>query len=118
MAKALNESDLMQFTGTTRWYRHALMRDVIYTDGAKYVADAGEAYWLLDAIASWQLDRKVKAEEFQAWQLKVEDNKGVLTCDDGNGRIVARQEIEYTDFPLPEITLYYANNTIHLPSEY
>jgi hypothetical protein len=41
-----------------------------------------------------------------------------VTCDDGNGNIVFTKEIEYTDFPLDEITLYFANNVIHLPSEY
>lgn len=40
-----------------------------------------------------------------------------LTCDDGNGHIVYTKEIEYTDFPLDEITFYYANNVIYLPSE-
>jgi hypothetical protein len=41
-----------------------------------------------------------------------------VTCDDGNGNIVFTKEIEHTDFPLDEITLYFANNVIHLPSEY
>jgi hypothetical protein len=31
---------------------------------------------------------------------------------------VFTKEIEYTDFPLDEITLYFANRVIHLPSEY
>jgi hypothetical protein len=31
---------------------------------------------------------------------------------------VFTKEIEFTDFPLPEITLYFQNNTIFLPSEY
>ena len=33
------------------WYRHALNRAVLFTDGAKHVADAGGADWLLDEIA-------------------------------------------------------------------
>ena len=40
------------------------------------------------------------------------------TCDDGNGNIVFSKRIPFTDFPLSEITLYYVNNTILLPSEY
>jgi len=36
----------------------------------------------------------------------------------GNDNIVFTKRIEYTDFPLDEITLYFANNVIHLPSEY
>jgi hypothetical protein len=31
---------------------------------------------------------------------------------------VFTKEIEHTDFPLDEITLYFTNNVIHLPSEY
>jgi len=51
MTKILNKSDLAQFTGTEQWYRHAINRAVLYTDGAKYVADTAGAYWLLDEIA-------------------------------------------------------------------
>ncbi len=47
----LSERDLMQFTGSENWYRHAINRNVLFTDGAKYVADEGSAYWLLDEIA-------------------------------------------------------------------
>ena len=43
--------DLRQFTGSEHWYRHSLNRAVVYTDGAKYVADQVGAYWLLDEIA-------------------------------------------------------------------
>ena len=39
------------FTRTENWYRHGLVRDVLFTDGAKYVADQAGAYWLLDEIA-------------------------------------------------------------------
>jgi len=104
----LSEDDLGQFTGTEHWYRHGLVRSVSYTDGAQHVAEHGGAYWLLDIIAIAQKhDRAVKAEPFQVWTLKVHDNqKGTVTCDDGNGRKLYRQELDYTDFPLPEMKLY------------
>jgi hypothetical protein len=116
----LSEADLTQFTGTDQWYRHALNRNVLFTDGAKYVADQGGAYWLLDEIALIQpYDHRVAAEEFQVWRLVVRpDRTATLTCGDGNGNIVFTKEIEYTDFPLDEITLWYANNVIYLPSEH
>ena len=124
--KTLTEADLAQFTGTEHHYRHALMRNVLYSDGAKYVANAGGAHWLLDIIASVQLDAKVKREEFQVWKLTLDDDSetrtgvssAVLICEDGNGNEVYRQVIDHTDFPLPEIRFYYTNNVIHLPSEY
>ena len=37
---------------------------------------------------------------------------------DRNGRIVFEKAIEYTDFPLAEISLWFTNNTIYLPSEH
>jgi hypothetical protein len=64
-------------------------------------------------------NKAVAAEEFQVWKLAVRpDRTATLTCDDGNLNIVFTKEIEHTDFPLDEITLYFANNVIHLPSEY
>jgi hypothetical protein len=116
----LIKSDLSQFSGSENWYRHGINRNVLFTDGAKYVADAGGAYWLLDEIAIIQpYDKAVAAEEFQVWKLTVRpDRTATLTCDDGNGRIVFTKEIEFTDFPLDTITLWFANNTIYLPSEH
>jgi hypothetical protein len=117
--KTLVEGDLDQFTGSETWYQHNIIRTVTYTDGAKHVADAGEAYWLLDEIALAQrYDRKVAAEGFQVWKLAVTNHVGMLTCDDGNGNIVKAKEIPYTDFPLPEIKLYCTDGVILLPSEY
>ena len=46
------------------------------------------------------------------------DHTAMLTCEDGNGGVVFTKAIEYTDFPLAEITLYFLNKTILLPSEY
>jgi hypothetical protein len=118
-AKTLTQADLRNFTGSEQWYRHGLVRSVLFTDGAKHVADAGGAYWLLDEIALAQrFIKAVAAEEFQVWELSVKDNAGVLTCEDGNDNTVFLKYIEFTDFPLPEITLYFTNNTILLPSEY
>jgi hypothetical protein len=116
----LMKSDLSQFSGSENWYRHGINRKVLFTDGAKYIADEGGAYWLLDEIAIIQPHNKaVAAEEFQVWKLIVRpDRTATLTCDDGNGRIVYTKEIEFTDFPLDTITLWFANNTIYLPSEH
>jgi len=108
------------FYGSERWYRHALNRKVLFTDGAKHVADVGGAYWLLDKIALIQpYDKAVAAKRFQVWTLKVRsDSTATLTCKDGNGKTVYTNDIEYTDFPTDEVTLWFANNTIYLPSEH
>lgn len=64
--KRLTKADLRQFTGTEHWHFHALVRSVPYTDGAKYLAEATGAWWLLDEIAFAQKgDRRVAGEAFQ-----------------------------------------------------
>jgi hypothetical protein len=105
--KTLKAEDLAQFYGTERWYRHGLVRDVLYTDGVQYIAEHGGAYWLLDDIAFSQVIPKVKAEEFQSWTLTVRpDHTGTLICDDGNGKEVFKKDYNYTDFPLDTIMLF------------
>jgi hypothetical protein len=120
MTKRLSTSDLRQFTGSEHWYRHPLVRQVVFTDGAKYVADQAGAYWLLDEIAfAQQAQPTVAAEEFQVWKLAVHpDCTGTLSCEDGNGKTVFTKALAFTDFPEPEIVLWFTNNTIFLPSEY
>jgi len=119
-AKTLDKADLLQFTGSETWYRHGFVRHVLFTEGAKYVADTGGAYWLLDEIALAQrYEPAVIAEEFQLWKLMVQsDRTGTLVCEDGNGRAVLTKPLPFTDFPLDEISLYFTNNVILLPSEY
>jgi len=116
----LRTEDLRQFFGTETWYRHALVRGVLYTDGARHVAEAGGAYWLLDEIAlAQQYEPSVKDEAFQVWKLTVhEDRTAILSCEDGNLEEVYRKTLDYTDFPLPEITLWFTDKVILLPSEY
>lgn len=119
-AKSLDPNILSEFTGSENWYCHGLLRKILFTDGAKYVADHGGAYWLLDEIAFAQHSTAaVAAEEFQVWKLAVNaDESATLTCEDGNYNTVFTKAIDYTDFPLPQITLWFANNTIYLPSEH
>ena len=118
--KTLDKANLAQFTGTDNWFLHNIIRKVMYTDGVKYVAENADAYWLIDEIALAQrYERAVIAEEFQFWKLAVHPDKtATLTCDDGNGNIILTKPIPFTDFPLEEISFYYTNNVILLPSEY
>jgi hypothetical protein len=125
----LTAAALRQFTGTEHWYRHGLIRNVAYTDGAKYVAEHGGAYWLLDIIAIAQKhEAKLANDHFQYWKLTVsEDASAVIVCEDGNGHELYRQDIPWTDFPLREFAFYCCRDgvlgqgvdwVILLPSEY
>jgi hypothetical protein len=116
--KTLDRAALAQFTGTEKWYRHPLVRRVLYTEGVQYVAEHAGAYWLLDEIAFGQSQPTIAAEEFQVWKLAVAGNTAMLRVEDGNNNTVFEKAIEYTDFPEPGIDLWYADNVILLPSEY
>jgi hypothetical protein len=114
----LTKADLDRFNGSDHWYRHGVIRRITFTDGAKFVADRAGAYWLLDEIAFGQYVSYVKNEEFQCWKLrKNENHSATLTCDDRNGNIVFTKAIPFTNFPLDEITLWFENDVIYLPSE-
>lgn len=123
----LNQSDLSGFYGTETYHRFNLFcPNLLLTDGAKFVADNGEAYWLMDAIASHQPTamQYPMLQEYQFWNLKVRPDKTcILTCrEDSDREPVITQEIEYTDFELPEIDLWVGpiggnKRTICLPSE-
>ena len=128
-------SDLSQFTGTETWYRH--FTGLLYTDGIQYLAEQAEAYWLIDAIASYQhqLKRDEYLADFQLWVLSVVgegerdypfllpegNHKAVLTCWSDTPKEGVKpaviQQIEYTDFPLIEIKLYVSEGVLLLPSE-
>ena len=118
--KSFSHAALRQFTGSENWYRHPLNRAVLFTDGAKYVADSAGAYWLIDEIALAQRSQPaVAGEGFQLWKLTVKpDSTATLTCEDGNGHAVFTKEIEFTDFPADRVEFYFTDNTLLLPSEY
>jgi len=117
----LTETDLTQFTGTSQWYKHHL--GLLYTDGVRYLAEQGGAYWLLDAIASWQLQPVVQQDQLlqsiQFWKLTVnEDCSARLICERDQGDVAITQDIPFTDFPLREVRLYCQQGVLLLPSEY
>lgn len=120
MADRLQEHELNQFTGTEQWYRHPLFRKYFYTDGVKFLAEKGEAFWLIDDILMYQnMNENLKNQPFCLWTLILNDIGGaVLTCDDGNYNELFSQEITFTDFPLKQIKLYCIDNVLLLTSEY
>jgi len=122
------QADLPHFIGTEGYTNISypwLRKKFLLTDGARYLAEKAKAFWLMDAIASHQIAKKVARAPFQVWELAVSaDCKAILTCTDGNHRVLTGQEIPYTDFPLENISLYVAQDemlgglVVMLTSEY
>jgi Family of unknown function (DUF6876) len=46
---ALDSAELSRFTGSEHWYRHGLVRGIVFTDGAKYIADQGVTLWFANS---------------------------------------------------------------------
>lgn len=119
MDKIYELSRLCLFTGTENYHR--LNRKCLLTDGAKYLAEGAGAFWLMDAAASYLLELGTD-DWFVQVVLKVTGSSAVLTLEDGNGKVRARQAIPYTDFPIPHFTFYACWNgsdwVLMLPSEY
>ena len=118
---------LLHFTGTECYYRYWIGLTHL-TDGVKFLADNANCYWLLDAIGSYQSELAKHADDrlrcMQFWKLKVNaDRTAVLACNaDSDVPPAVTQEIELTDFPLPEIDIWVGieegRRIALLPSEY
>ena len=117
MTNTLTQNELEQFIGTEHWYKHVLS-GYLYTDGVKYLADKAGAYWLIDKILITTRYAE-KLQEFGFWKLFVGNNKiAMLICEDGNGHKLYEEKIDYTDFPLEKVEIWFQNSTLFLPSEY
>lgn len=108
--------DLHLYTGSEQYHKLSAFAKFICTDGVKYVAETADAYWLVDAIASYQ--SKLKNTPFQHWKLTLKGAGCVLTCDNGNdSKAIITQKISYTDFP-QDIEMYLTDNVLLLTGEY
>src|SRR5260221_13568451 len=112
------QTALTRFTGTGAARRH-WAGAFHYTDGVAFLAENAGARWLLDHIAAMQKRaRRDKAlREFQSWRLTVSGTRGVIACLRDDADEAFRDELSFTDFPLPEITLHLAGGVLYLPGE-
>lgn len=113
------EAGLRQFTGTTQWYQS--YPGLLLTDGAKWLADSADCYWLYDII--WSIKPILDKDWFAVAKFATIGSAGIFVLEDGNDNVLYTQHIEYTDFPLPQVTLFVADGgpggekVIMLPSE-
>lgn len=112
------KTELRYFSGSEQYYRNPLFGGYVYTEGVQHLAEQAGAYWLIDTILSHQLEPKLKGQPFQVWKMTVQDDSAAVTVEDGNDNIITSLTIEFTDFPLEEMTLWLVDKTLMLPSEY
>ena len=85
------------------------------TDGIGYIMKNGYSWLVTDMIV--MIKAKFKDEEFLAVKLKIKDNKGIATIEDGNDKVLYSQEYKYTDAKR-DLTLFCTNNVLMLSNEY
>jgi len=121
MDKTITSNELLSaldmFTGTEHYYKHTLS-GYVYTDGIHFLAIKANAFWLLDKILITSR-YKAKLQEFGVWKLTVnQDRTAKLVCEDGNYNTLYTENLDYTDFPLKEIEVWFENGVLILPSEH
>ena len=112
-------STLPHFTGSEMMYAHRTFSGrLLLTEGCNYIREKCESFWLFDLIQSYQY--KLKSHHFQTWTLERVDNHYafMVTCTDGNDKVLVRQKIPFSDFPLPGLVIWKVDNVVMLPSEY
>lgn len=111
-------SELAGFHATEQYYK--VYPTVMLTDGVHFLFKKASSYWIADIVYWFQSLPVVAKEPFQVYELKVnlEKSTAVMVCTDGNENILKEKRIEYTDFPLETMKLYYQNQVLMLPSEY
>ena len=75
------------------------------TDGTKHLAENDQYFWMMDAVAS-HVSEIGTGDWFVMVRVQVAHGRAVMVYENGNGGEHVRQAIPYTDFVLPEITLY------------
>lgn len=97
-------NNLSHFIGTERYYR--LLPTFVVTDGLKYLMDEAECYWLAQLYGLHLMDVDIYNNPFTVLKFTRKGEGGIVNIEDGNGGVLARQGLDYTDFPLTEYSLY------------
>ena len=121
----LRQDRAMRFNGTDQYWKHLF--GLKYTDGVKAHAEIAQAYWLLDAIASWQPQVKMHYDKHDgwmvwrltAWKAKRGGRVAELTAraDDKEPHFI-RQKIEFTDHPLGTWEFWQEGDVVIIPEEH
>ena len=87
--------------GTSQYYMHPIMQQVLYTDGMKDMCEKLECYWILDVIASYQIkSSSVSSVPYQTWRIEANNAKAIVACYDcPTGNPIVTQNIDSTTLP-------------------
>jgi len=121
------EQGLHGFIGTEQYWP-TVRSDVVMTDGVRWLSEAADCPWLIEAICAYQPQARKNrgTAQGQFWKF-VKDGKdgGTLQCGSGSRRAkpVVEKQFVNVNFPVDNIQLYCMDNhdgrwVILLPGEY
>jgi hypothetical protein len=113
----MNANELLHNTGGGQYYKH--LGNLLFTEGVNDACEKFQCFWFVDVCLSYQSKRFQEKNEFQVWKLKRRvDNEFEVICEDGDDNELLRQLIEFSDFRHDELTFWFTNGVLLLPSEY
>ena len=115
-------SELQRFSGTENYYTSTFQK-LLLTDGVHFLRESANCYWLIDIVESVQHLEKIKDNaSFIVWKIEKQDtNKAIVSAwsdTPHKSKLLYKQELVYTDFPLQEFEFYQCGNVLLLKSEY
>lgn len=111
----INANDkLAGYIGSEEWHKY--LGGLVITDGVKALAEEFKCFWFLDIIAS--VYQQYRKHSMQVWKVVRTGDKAVVTCENGNKKVLYTQEISYTDLPANEATVWIEGDIALLPSEH
>ena len=119
-AQKLRDDRSNRTLGTEHYWKHLF--GLKYTDGVKAHADIAEAYWLIDAIASYKSELPKHASKHRGWilwGLEVKDGSATLTARADSGeKPFIKQVISLTDHPEGDWSFYQEGSVLIIPEEH
>ncbi len=120
MEKTLTPADLRQFSGSETWYRHGLVRHILYTEGAQYVAEQGAPTGSsTKSLSPRRRAARLRANRFSSGRLR--SARTALPSSPARMATAIRCSVSRSNIRTSRSTgiqLYLTNNTILLPSEH
>ena len=107
--------ELHQFIGTEHWYKVHPLSNITITDGVKYFADKGEAYWAVTDIISVCDSCKLP---FICIEIVSEKGSATITYSDGDEKPFMQQTYPHTDLEQGTYKFYCTDRVLLLASEY
>lgn len=109
--------ELQQFIGSEHLYRVSPFNKYSITDGVKYFADNGGAYWAVHDILATAVALQ---KEMLVAIVTSKDEQAIIEYEDGdcNKLEFATAKYPYTDLQEGTYKFYVMDNVLLLPSEY